>query len=225
MRLELLCENISYILKKQLEIDEDKRRIIEYGLFAFFHMAISILSVLIIGAVFNVMIESLIISFIIAILRKFSGGAHASTPINCAIMGVLISVLPAYLVKNISLKVNYIILLGIVIYIISLIIVYKLAPVDSPNKPIKKETKIKRLKRGSITILFTYMIIVIFNIIIYYVNEENYMLIYSLCIYVGVIWQVFTLTKAGHVIVKIIDSLFIKIFTLKGGKNNEKNKQ
>ena len=50
------------------------------------------------------------------------------------------------------------------------------------------------------------------------------MLIYSLCIYVGVLWQVFTLTKAGHVIVKIIDSLFIKIFTLKGGKNNEKNK-
>lgn len=224
MRLELLCENISYILKKQLEIDEDNRIIIEYGLFAFFHMAISILAVLIIGAVFNVMIESLIISFTIAILRKFSGGAHASTPINCAIMGVLISVLPAYLIKNISLKVNYIILLGIVIYIISLIIVYKLAPVDSPNKPIKKETKIKRLKRGSITILFTYMIIVIFNIIIYYVNERNYMLIYSLCIYVGVLWQVFTLTKAGHVIVKIIDSLFIKIFTLKGGKNNEKNK-
>lgn len=224
MNLELLSKNISYKLKKNLDIDEEQRSIIEYGLFAFFHMMISILAVFIVGAVFNVIIESLIISFVVAILRKFSGGAHASTPTNCAIIGVVISVFPAYLVKNISIKVNYIALLGIVIYSIAFIIVHKLAPVDSANKPIKKETKIKRLKRGSITILFSYMIISIFNIIVYVISGRSYMLIYSLCIYIGVIWQVFTLTKKGHSIVNIIDSLFIKIFTLKGGGNSEKNK-
>lgn len=225
MNLELLCKKISYTIKNQIEIDEEKRSIIEYGLFAFLHMGISILSILIVGSVFNVAIESLIISCIIAILRKFSGGAHASTPINCAIVGILISVFPAYLGKNINLNVNYIILLGIIIYIVSFIIIYKLAPVDSPNKPIKKEEKIKKLKKGSITILCIYMIVVLFNIIIYYINRKNLMLVYSLCIYIGIAWQVFTLTKIGHSVVNIIDSLLIKIFTFKGGKNNEKNKQ
>lgn len=218
MNLELICRSISYKLKKNLEIDEDKRSIIEYGLFAFLHMMISILLIFIVGAFFNVLIEALIISFVVAILRKFSGGAHASTPTNCAVIGVLISVLPAYLVQNISLKLNYMALLGIVIYSIAFIIIYKLAPVDSVNKPIKKQTKIKRLKKGSITILLLYMIISILNIIIYTINGEDYMLLYCLCIYIGVVWQVLTLTKIGHYIVNIIDSLFIKIFNLKRGK-------
>ncbi len=225
MNLELLSKNISNNLKRELNLDEDKRSIIEYGIFAFFHMGISVLLVAIIGLVFNVIIESLIISFTIAILRKFSGGAHASTSTNCAIVGVLISVIPAYIIKNINLNSNYIIVIGVLLYIISLIIIYKLAPVDSPNKPIKKKEKIKRLKRGSIIILSIYMIFVVINISIYCIKEMNSLLIYSACIYVGVLWQIFTLTKYGHMLVNKIDSLLINIFRLIGGKKNEKVKQ
>ena len=224
MSLELLSKNIANNLKRELDLDEDKRSIIEYGLFAFFHMGISILLVAIVGAIFNVMIEALIISFVVAILRKFSGGAHASTATNCAIVGVLVSVIPAYLIRNINFNSNYIISIGILLYIISFITIYKLAPVDSPNKPIKKAEKIKRLKRGSIIILSIYMIIVLFNIITSYVNKSNVLLLYSLCIYIGILWQVFTLTKFGHFIVNIIDSLFIKILNFKGRENNEKIK-
>lgn len=218
MNLELLSKNISINLKRELNLDEDKRSIIEYGIFAFFHMLISILLVAIFGIAFNVMIEALIISFIGAILRKFSGGAHASTSINCAILGVLLSVIPAYIIKNIILNSNYIIIVGALVYIISFIFIYKLAPVDSPNKPIKKEEKIKRLKRGSIIILSIYMIIVILNISIYSMNSFNSLLVYSSCIYVGILWQVFTLTKYGHIIVNKIDSLLIKILKFMGGK-------
>ena len=224
MSLELLSKNIANNLKRELDLDEDKRSIIEYGLFAFFHMGISILLVAIVGAIFNVMIEALIISFVVAILRKFSGGAHASTAINCAIVGVLVSVIPAYLIRNINFNSNYIISIGILLYIISFITIYKLAPVDSPNKPIKKAEKIKRLKRGSIIILSIYMIIVLFNIITTYVSKNNVLLLYSSCIYIGILWQVFTLTKFGHFIVNIIDSLFIKILNFRGRENNEKIK-
>lgn len=225
MNLEVISKNISNKLKRELNLDEDTRSIIEYGIFAFFHMLISILLVAVTGAIFNVMIEALIISFSGAILRKFSGGAHASTPTNCAIVGVLISVIPAYIVKNISLNSNYIIFIGILIYFISFILIYKLAPVDSPNKPIKKEEKIKRLKRGSIIILSIYMIFVIINISIYYVNNNNLSLVYSTGIYIGTLWQVFTLTKYGHIIVDKIDSFFIIIFNMIRGENNEKIKQ
>ncbi|WP_411168826.1 accessory gene regulator ArgB-like protein [Clostridium sp. MB05] len=218
MNLELICKNISNNLKNQLNLDEDKTSIIEYGLFAFFHMSISILLVAIIGTIFNVMIEALIISFVVAILRKFSGGAHASTAFNCAVVGVLVSVIPAYITKNISFNNNYIIFIGIILYVISLIIIYKLAPVDSPNKPIRKEEKIKSLKKGSIIILSTYMIIVAFNVIVYYIGKNEIFLLYSACIYIGLLWQVFTLTKYGHILVNIIDSVFIKIFYMIRGE-------
>ncbi|KLE15946.1 accessory gene regulator B family protein [Clostridium sp. C8] len=224
MNLELICKNISINLKNQLNLDEDKASIIEYGLFAFFHMSISILLVAVIGLIFNVMIEALIISFVVAILRKFSGGAHASTALNCAIVGVLISIIPAYITKNLNFNINYIIFTGIPLYIISLIIVYKLAPVDSPNKPIKKQKKIKKLKKGSIILLSIYMIIVAFNVIIYYISKNHIFLVYSACIYIGMLWQVFTLTKYGHILVNIVDSLFIKIFKILRGEKNEKIK-
>lgn len=224
MNLEIICKNISNNLKNELNLDDDKASIIEYGLFAFFHMSVSILLVAAIGLIFNVMIEALIISFVVAILRKFSGGAHASTALNCAIVGVLISVIPAYITKNLNLNINYIIFIGIPLYIILYIIIYKLAPVDSPNKPIKKEEKIKKLKKGSIILLSIYMIIVAFNISIYYISKNQVFLMYSACIYIGLLWQVFTLTKYGHILVNIIDSLFIKIFQILRGEKNEKIK-
>ena len=224
MSLELLSKNISNNLKKELNLDEDKRSIIEYGIFSFLHIVLSILLVMIFGLIFDVMIEALIISFIAAILRKFSGGAHASTSTNCAISGILISVIPAYIIKHTSLTSNHIIFIGILLYITAFIVIYKLAPVDSPNKPIKKQEKIKRLKRGSIIILSIYMIIVSINISMFYIYKVNSLLLYSSCIYIGILWQVFTLTKYGHIVVNKMDSLLINIFNLMGGKNNEKIK-
>lgn len=225
MSVQLLSRKISDNLKIKLNLDEDKRSIIEYGILAFFQMVISILLVAIVGLIFNVIVESLIISFTGAILRKFSGGAHASTSTNCAISGTLMSVIPAYIIKNIELHNNNIIIIGILIFIISLIIIYNLAPVDSPNKPIKKKEKIKRLKRGSIIILSIYMTLVVINIGIYYINHVDSLLVYSACIYIGILWQVFTLTKYGHFIVYKMDSLLIKTFNIMGGKKNEKIKQ
>ena len=225
MNVDLLSKKISNNLKDELNLDEDKRSIIEYGIFAFFQMGISILLVAIVGLIFNVIIESLIISFTGAILRKSSGGAHASTSANCSIVGILISVLPAYILKNINLNSNYLIFIGLLIYIISFRIILKCAPVDTPNKPIKKKEKRKRLKRGSIIILSIYMILVFINISIYYINNVDSLLTYSACIYIGVLWQVFTLTKYGHIIINKIDSLLIKILSIIRREKNEKNKQ
>ena len=225
MNLELLCKNISYNLKKELNLDDDKRSIIENGLYAVIHMAISILTVAIFGKIFGVMYEALIISFVEAILRKYSGGVHASTPFNCILIGIIVAVLPGYLIKSINLNINYIVFIGAITYIISLIIIYKLAPVDSPNKPIKKEQKIKKLKKSSLIVLSIYMIIVCYNIVMYYISNSQIFLIYSVCIYAGILWQVFTLTRYGHILVGILDSLLIKIMKMIGVEKNEKIKQ
>lgn len=225
MYIETICKSISDRLQVELNLDEDKKSIIEYGLIALFHMSISILLVAITGLITGVIIEALIISFVGAILRKFSGGAHASTALSCSILGIIISVLPSKIIKYYNFNIHLIIVMCLFIFSISFFIIYKLAPVDSPNKPIKKVEKIKKLKKGSIIILTIYMVIVIFNIIIYYITKNNIFLVYSSCIYIGTLWQVFTLTKFGHIIVKILDLTLIKILNILRGSKNEKIKQ
>lgn len=224
MSLEVLSKFLSNKLQKELQIDDEKKSIIEYGIYAFIQMFISVFLVAIFGYIFNVLIEALIISFAGAILRKYSGGAHASTSFNCLIIGIIFTVMPSYIISKYYYDVYYIMLVGVIWCIISYIIVYRLAPVDSPNKPIKKLEKIKRLKRGSIRIMNVYMVIVIFNIILYYITKNNIFLVYSICIYIGVLWQIFTLTKNGHKLVNTIDSLLIKLINLKRRNNSEEIK-
>lgn len=220
-----LSKDIAYRLRDELKLDDEKTDIIEYGIHAFIHMVMSVLLVVIFGWVFDVMVESLIISFTISIFRRSSGGAHASTSLNCAIIGVLISVLPSILFSKIIPNINYVIILGIIVFVISLVITYKLSPVDSSNKPIKKLEKIQRLKRASIITLIIYMLIIILNILLYILNGKKILLVYSISIYLGIAWQVFTLTKSGHYIINLIDTFLIKLFnTGKEERKNEKDK-
>lgn len=203
-----ICDECSQKIGQELNYDKNKIAVVNYGLFAFIQMLISILLVAIFGMIFGVLIESLIISFTISILRKYSGGAHASSPGKCAAMGVIVSVGMSVLINNINIKFEYVVLLGLIVFILSYYLVYKLAPVDSIAKPIKNRQKIKRLKRGSILILTFYFIIVIFNLLWYLKSGEIRVLIYSLCMYIGLLWQVFSLTQSGHKILSKIDALF-----------------
>ena len=150
VKIEKICENISDYISRELNFNEDKKSVINYGIFAFIHMMICILLVMIVGFIFNVMVEALIISFTTSILRKSSGGVHANSPEKCAVIGTISSVGLALIVKNCNL--NYImnIFIGSIIFMFSYYIIYKLAPVDSVSKPIKNIKKIRKLKRASI---------------------------------------------------------------------------
>jgi accessory gene regulator B len=90
-----------------------------------------------------------------------------------------------------------------------------LAPVDNPSKPINKEEKKKRMKKGSFIILSVYLIIVISTILLYVNFEKATFLIYALCLSGGIAWQVFTLTKSGHLALNKIDAFINYIIKLK----------
>ena len=113
--------------------------------------------------------------------------------------------------RAISLIRIYSIILGIIVSIISYYIVYKLAPVDSKNKPIKKLERRKKLKRKSINIINIYLIISVVFIIIYHFYNVHNMIIYFECLYLGMLWQVISLTKMGHLAVSKFDYLLNKI--------------
>ncbi|AYE35864.1 accessory regulator AgrB [Clostridium septicum] len=204
-----LSQNIAERISQELNFESDKKEVIEYGIFAILQIILSIISVLIIGAFLNVMLESFITTITIALLRKYSGGAHASSPTRCTFIGTIISVAIPLMLKN----VNDLNIVGIIVFlsfILSYYLVYKLAPVDSIFKPIKKEEKIKRLKKGSIIIVSIYLCLVLGNLIIYISTSYDKFIKYSLCICGGMMWQVISLTKLGHKLIYIIETFINK---------------
>lgn len=224
--MEKLCNKIANKIAIELDFDNDKKEVLAYGAFALFQMLISIVLVLLFGLIFKVAVEALIISFIVSILRKYSGGVHASSPSACMFVGTILCVAQAIVIKSfLSSQINTKLLLisGVLIFIWSYYILFKLAPVDSPNKPIKREEKRRRMKKGSITILSIYLIFVFIDIIIFHYFGGNRLIIYAICIYAGILWQTFTLTKFGFVTITNIDTLFMYLFNLKRRrKPNEK---
>lgn len=208
IKIEEICETVSTSISKELNLDCNKKAVINYGVFAIIQMGICIILVMIFGVLFNVFFEALIISFTTSILRKSSGGVHASSPKACAIIGTVSSVGMAIVSKYINIGFSFLILIGVIIFIWAFYLVYKLAPVDSISKPIKNIIKRKKLKRKSFIILILYFLIIIMNLIYFIFNNNSNILRFSLCIYMGIFWQVFSLTKKGHLFIKQIDKLF-----------------
>ncbi|MEG2737599.1 accessory gene regulator ArgB-like protein [Clostridium sp.] len=204
--------------------DDEKRSIIAYGIFAMFQIAISIILVIIFGLLFDILIEALIVSFSISILRKYSGGVHATSPIRCAIIGTVICILIPKVILLFNLNSSIVIVFGIFVFALSYYLIFKLAPVDSENKPIKKAERREKLKRESIIILTVYLIIACILIINFYVFNSYKALVYCTCLYGGILWQVTSLTKVGHKIVNKIDYFLNRIYTKLGGTEDEKSK-
>lgn len=220
--MEKLTNNIADRVAAEFKLDKDNRDIIAYGTFAIMSIALSIIFVIIFGLIFHVMIEALIICFAGSILRKYSGGAHASSPGRCIAIGTFICIgqalLFTFLIGSV-ITLSLFIFLGIGVFALSYYLIYKLAPVDSSAKPIKTKEKKIRMKKGSIIILGAYIIIAVINTAIYIILRDKSFLIYSLCIYGGVAWQTFTLTRVGHSIINSIDDFLNHILAIKkGGK-------
>ncbi|EQB88605.1 accessory gene regulator B [Clostridium punense] len=209
--MEKLCNKIAEKIAIELNFDRNKKEVIAYGMFALFQMILSIVLVALFGVLFNVLIKALIISFTVSILRKYSGGAHASSSISCIFLGTLICIGQAILVKflgNQQVALNFMILSGAIIFAWSYFIVYKFAPVDSPAKPIKNKDKRQRMRKGSIIILSAYVVIVIINLVMYYFIRNSIVINYCLSIYIGVLWQVLTITTYGNTFVTKLELLF-----------------
>jgi accessory gene regulator B len=214
--MEKLTNNIAVKISSELGLDNDRKEIIAYGAFAILQTTVSIALIVIFGLLFGVLPEALIVSFTVSILRKYSGGVHASSPRICTVIGTVTTVGQALLILFLLtplINLKFSIILGLLIFAWSYYVIFKLAPVDSSAKPIRTQKKRERMKKGSILVLDAYMMIVIFNIIIYLLTHEKRFLVFSLCIYGGVLWQAFTLTRTGHLTLGKIDAFLNQIST------------
>lgn len=212
--MEKIINSFTEYLKLELNLSKDNKEVIKYGMFTIVQIVTSILLIIIFGIIFKCTIESLIISFTVSILRKYSGGVHASSPERCIFLGTFICIGEALIVKYliyINIDIELLIIIEMIIFIFSYIKIIKLAPVDNIRKPIKTIEKRKKMKEKSLIVLTIYLTIILLSIFIWNNKQINKPIIYSLCIVFGMLWQVFTLTTKGHILITKLDKQLKKI--------------
>lgn len=215
---EKMAFEIGNNAKVFLNADEDKEQIIIYGAICLFQIMYAILWVIIAGLIFGVLYEALIFSIIVSILRKYSGGAHASSSSRCIIISTIVAVAVGILINNIFYKfsITTTMLICIAFMAFAFIIVAKNAPVDSIKKPITSiEMKKQFKKKSSIVIfLFSSIIIILFMLCIKY--SELYYIKVIESISFGVLWQAITLTKRGMNFINKVD--FVLKYAVERGR-------
>jgi len=191
--MENLVKKLAHRIAQALDYDSEKEAVVAYGLFAMILTSITFLLIGIIGIIVGTLVESLIVFLSVSILRKYSGGAHASTSERCTLIGVVFCTAAALLSRYVLFPIYDIWLMltaVILIYLFSYWIIYKRAPVDSPNKPISDKKKI-RMKKGSLIVLSVYLLLSIAGMLLG--HAYPHFKAYGISLLFGVCWQILTL--------------------------------
>ena len=202
--------------KENLNADPDRVEVIIYGAINILQTINAVLWVIILGWLTGTLYESIVLSTSASILRKYSGGGHASSPMRCAIIGAGISVSGGLLVNKFGVYADYRLILLCIVFsaIVSLIIIMKKAPVDSIEKPIDDENLKKIFRNKSIATIFVFLSISIMLLLIGQRYLEKFNIITLESIMLGILWQGFTLTKSGIYFINKVDKI-LKLISLR----------
>ncbi|MGL6105235.1 accessory gene regulator ArgB-like protein [Romboutsia sp.] len=202
--------NLSNKLGNKLNKSCEQKSVLNYGLFIILHTGLSLIITLITGIIFNIVCEIMTISIVAALLKRYSGGVHSSTPERCLIVGLFFSIIGAILDKYLVIKVNdkYLIIIGLVVLTIEFLILYIKCPVSSKNKPLNKESTRKRLRIGCFKLMLIYIVTILVNFIIYEFNQSVISKSIAIGITIGIFIQVFALTKVGNKFIKLSEIIF-----------------
>jgi accessory gene regulator B len=216
--IERLSKNTASQISIALNLDKEREEILAYGAFNLFHTAWSIFLVALFGVLFDVLIYALFLSFTAAWLRKYSGGAHATSPNRCAIIGVIVFDGLAVLIDKfiISIDIVFLIIHTILSFLCTYYVIYKFCPVDSPSKPIRKAETIKRLRKNSFKTIYILIGITITLFVFYFQLGQVQLLKIISCISTGILWQSLTLISPGHFIIHVLDMFLKNMTTLVG---------
>jgi accessory gene regulator B len=209
--MEKLAKRLAGRIASSIECDSEREAVIAYGLIAILQITVTVSLVLLLGVLVGSPAEAMIVCLSASILRQYSGGAHAATAELCTCISAVYCTAAALLAKKVLTPAYGPIPMTAsvaVIFILAFWIVYKLAPVDSPGKPIRKQEKKKRLKKASLTILTVYLLLSV--LLLVFGNRSGVLVSCLISLLFGVSWQVFTLTFPGSVLLGSINQFVMR---------------
>ena len=147
--IDKFCNFLTSKIKENVEnIDEEKELIINFGVKLIFGELPKIIILFIIGFILGIGWYTLILFFLLAPYRSFTGGFHLKTHLGCMITTSILYLIPIILAKFISIPQIFLYIYAILVGILSTILITKYAPADTENIPILsiKERKSKKIK-------------------------------------------------------------------------------
>ena len=115
----------------------DKIEIYQYGFFILYSNLAFLILASIFGAMFNVLLQSIIFFFMFFSIRQFAGGYHAATETRCDILSTLSIVASIGIIKLSKIYDFKTILLFITV--VSMVLIFFLCPLDKPEKPLSEK--------------------------------------------------------------------------------------
>ena len=151
-----------YCIGKLLEYNEITDAEIDlyaYGIESVITIAINWSITLFLGIIFKQLIPTLIFSIIYIPLRSFAGGYHAKTEGRCFLYSLTLIVICEIVIKS-SLSRNFHV--WMVLFLVSIIIIYVWAPIEAESKPIFSEDSNKFRKIIFKIVIFSTLLLLIF---------------------------------------------------------------
>lgn len=209
MGVERLSLEISNKIGSKLNKSQEEKAVINYGLFVMLHTSITIIVTIIVGIITNSLKEMMIICTCSAILKRYSGGVHASSPMRCTIIGVSMCMGLALTTKTLVNSLNDVNLLLCLLIAISTCyyVLYKRCPIGSKQKPLKNENKRILLRKKSFNIMNLYSFIVLVLFIADKFFKYNLLKTIYISIIFGALIQIFSLSKFGGKVLSSIDNI------------------
>ena len=134
--MDRLIDSITnYIYINNEKINDEKKEIIRYGLEIFMLKTLFFLSVTLIGFLMGSLKECLLFTLLFSGIRKTAGGYHSETRIKCYFMSMSLFIF-VLAVQNIHDAYNILMFPLMIMTVLSSFIIWKYAPVDTPNKPL-----------------------------------------------------------------------------------------
>ncbi|MDO5559844.1 MAG: accessory gene regulator B family protein [Oscillospiraceae bacterium] len=125
--------------------DEDSYDIVRYGAEMFIMKIIFLLATILVGIITHSLMEITIFMIVFQPLRTYGGGYHSKTKMRCFISSVLLMFLVVFSGKVMPEKILPV--LSVASVLIGGTVIFFLAPIGTPNKPLDEVEKIVYRKR------------------------------------------------------------------------------
>lgn len=162
-------------------VSGDSVDVCSYGIYILLNTVLNFLTTALIGVMFDMVLESIVLLISYLILRSYGGGYHADTPFRCYVISVAIIMCSLGCIKFFDITQYFYYLL----LIVGVGVVFILAPVENINKPLD-ECEYKTYRKMSFIVIFTELIVLvvmhfifqnIFKVIVIAIFIEGIMLI------------------------------------------------
>jgi len=205
--MEQLAHKWAQKIGTALNADQEKIAVMAYGLTALLQLLLIFAAALLFGLLFGFLWEAMIVFFSVGFLRRLIGGAHAGTFNGCMVISVVCIVLFSALAHYVLPLCGFwaVCIASVLIDLLASFLIYRYAPVDSPNKPVRSPEKIRRLRRGAGTVMAAFILLTVVLLFLSYRNSVWFSYIWAFDL--SVLWQVCMLTAMGRRLICVVDHL------------------